>query len=113
VPAWGERRTAHRRVRRRPAFALYGPGNDPYNTGDMARRRVHLTFPGTLADEPIMWQLCRDFDVVFNIRQADMAESVGWMMLQLEGDDEALDRGVRWLEDKGIKVAPIEQDIVE
>jgi len=49
----------------------------------------------------------------FNIRQADMAESVGWMMLQLEGDDEALDRGVRWLEDKGIKVAPIEQDIVQ
>ncbi len=79
----------------------------------MAKRRVHLTFPGTLADEPIMWQLCRDFGLVFNIRQADMAESVGWMMLQLEGDDETMERGIRWLEDKGIKVSPIEQDVVE
>ncbi len=95
------------------ALALYGRGDAPYNGIDMAKRRVHLTFPGTLADEPIMWQLCRDFGLVFNIRQADMAESVGWMMLQLEGDDEALARGIHWLEDKGIKVSPIEQDIVQ
>ncbi|MGH2628829.1 MAG: NIL domain-containing protein [Anaerolineales bacterium] len=79
----------------------------------MAKRRVHLTFPGTLADEPIMWQLCRDFGLVFNIRQADMMESVGWMMLQLEGSEDAIDQGIRWLEDKGIKVAPIEQDVFQ
>ncbi len=108
---------SERRAVRRPddgaRLALYGWGPGPYTTAHMARRRVHLTFPGTLADEPIMWQLCQDFNLVFNIRQADMAESVGWMMLQLEGDDEDLERGVRWLEDKGIKVAPIEQDVVQ
>jgi len=79
----------------------------------MAKRRIHLTFPGTLADEPIMWHLCRNFGLVFNIRQADMMESVGWMMLQLEGDEDAIHRGIRWLEDKGIKVAPIEQDVFQ
>jgi hypothetical protein len=46
----------------------------------MAKRRVHLTFPGKLADEPLLWQLSQTFDLIFNIRQADYTEGLGWMM---------------------------------
>jgi hypothetical protein len=33
-------------------------------------------------------------------------------MLELEGDEEKLAEGLRWLEDRGVLVAPIEQDVV-
>ena len=79
----------------------------------MAKRRVHLTFTWKLVDEPILWQLSQTFDLIFNIRQADFTEGIGWIMAELEGEPAALDRGIRWLEEKGVHVDPIEQDVIQ
>lgn len=79
----------------------------------MARRRVHLTFPGRLKDEPLLWRMSQQFDLIFSIRQADYTEGLGWLMAELEGEEESLERSVRWLEDQGVHVAPIEQDVVQ
>ena len=78
----------------------------------MAKRRVHLTFPGKLADEPLLWQLSQNFEIIFNIRQADYTEGLGWMMTELEGSAANLEAALRWLEGQGVLVAPIEQDVV-
>jgi ABC-type methionine transport system ATPase subunit len=78
----------------------------------MGRRRVHLTFQGQLADQPVIWTLADEFDLVFNVRQADLSEGVGWMMLELDGDDQRIADALAWLEGQGVIVAPIEQDIV-
>jgi len=78
----------------------------------VAKRRVHLTFPGRLKDEPLLWQMCQRHDVVFNIRQADYTEGLGWLMAELEGDEERLEKGIQWLEEQGVHVDPIEQDVV-
>ena len=78
----------------------------------MEKRRVHLTFTGKLVEEPILWQLSQTFDLIFNIRQADFSEGIGWIMAELEGDPQRLENGIKWLEDRGVQVAPIEQDVV-
>jgi len=78
----------------------------------MGKRRVHLTFEGHLADEPVIWTMSQEFDLVFNIRQADLEEGVGWIMLELEGDDQKLADALQRLEERGVVVAPIEQDVV-
>jgi len=78
----------------------------------MQKRRVHLRFTGKLVEEPILWQLSQTFDLIFNIRQADFTEGIGWIMAELEGDAQRLENGIKWLEDRGVQVAPIEQDVV-
>ena len=78
----------------------------------MAKRRVHLTFQGQLADEPAIWTMSQQFDLIFNIRQANLEDGFGWIMLELEGEDRKLADALRWLEDRGVIVAPIEQDVV-
>ncbi len=78
----------------------------------MVKRRMHLTFQGQLADEPAIWTMSQEFDLVFNIRQADLEEGTGWIMLELEGDEQKLMGALRWLEERGVIVAPIEQDVV-
>ncbi len=78
----------------------------------MAKRRVHLTFQGQLADEPAIWTISQRFGLIFNIRQADLADGFGWIMLELTGDEEKLAEALRWLEERGVLVAPIEQDVV-
>jgi len=78
----------------------------------MSTRRVHLTFQGQLADEPAIWTMSQTFHLAFNIRQADLADGVGWVMLELDGAEQDLADALEWLEQRGVIVAPIEQDVV-
>lgn len=79
----------------------------------MAKRQVMFTFPRKLIKEPVIYQLSHKFDVVTNIRRADVSEDRGWVVLELEGDDKEIDAGISWVKDKGVRVDPIVGDIVE
>ena len=79
----------------------------------MARRRVKLVFGRDLVTEPVIYQLGRQFEIVTNIRRADVSKEQGWVLLEITGEPEELDRGVGYLESRGVKVEPAEGDIVE
>jgi ABC-type methionine transport system ATPase subunit len=78
----------------------------------MARMRVRLTFPAELVQKPIIYHLVKDFDIVTNIRRADVRADHGWCVLELEAPEERLAEGVAWLERQGVAVDPIERDVV-
>jgi ABC-type methionine transport system ATPase subunit len=79
----------------------------------MASKRIRLTFPETLIQEPIIYQMGHEFRVVTNIRMADVDERVGWVILELNGADEEIERAIDWAEAKGVRVDPITGDVVE
>jgi ABC-type methionine transport system ATPase subunit len=79
----------------------------------MALRRIRLTFPETLIQEPIIYQMGHEFRVVTNIRMADVDERVGWVILELNGADDEIQRAIDWAEAKGVRVDPITGDVVE
>ena len=70
----------------------------------MAVRRITLTFPQHLIQEPVIFQMAKKFDVMPNIRRARVTETVGEVALELEGNEEALTQAVKFLESKGVKV---------
>jgi len=78
----------------------------------MARLRVRLTFPAELVQKPLIYHLVKDFDIVTNIRRADVRADHGWCVLELEGLTERLEAGVAWLEQQGVTIDPIECDVV-
>ena len=78
----------------------------------MARMRVRLTFPADLVQEPILYRLVKDFDILINIRRADVKADHGWVMLEMEASEETLERGVAWLKQRGLQVDPIERDVI-
>ena len=78
----------------------------------MTRMRLRLTFPPHLIQEPIVYRLVKDFDIVINIRRADVKADYGWVMLELDADEATLERGVAWLKAKGVQVDPIERDVI-
>jgi ABC-type methionine transport system ATPase subunit len=79
----------------------------------MAKRQVMFTFPRKLIKEPIIYQLSHKFEVMTNIRRADVTEDRGWVVLELEGEDKEIDASVAWVKEKGVRVDPIVGDIVE
>ena len=79
----------------------------------MAKQRLKFTFPTELIKEPVIWKLGREFDLVTNIRRADVTEDRGWVVLELEGEMGEIERGIRWVQEQGVRVDPVSGDIVE
>jgi L-aspartate semialdehyde sulfurtransferase ferredoxin len=72
--------------------------------------RLHLTFPEHLISEPVIHRMGRDFELVTNIRRANIEDRGGWVILEVDGDDAAIARAVAWLAEQGLQVDRIESD---
>jgi ABC-type methionine transport system ATPase subunit len=79
----------------------------------MARRRLKLIFGPAMVKEPVIYQLGKQFEIVTNIRRADVTRAEGWVLLEITGDPDELDKGVAYLQSRGVKVEPAEGDLVE
>ncbi len=79
----------------------------------MVTRQVMFTFPQEMIREPIIYNLGHQFRVVTNIRRADISEDKGWVVLELEGEEEDIEQGIAWVMSKGVRVDPVVGDIVE
>ena len=79
----------------------------------MATRRVRFTFEGDAVKEPVIYLVGHEFDVVTNIRMADVEHDFGWVVLELDGDHDEINRALAWVEGKGVRVDPVAGDVVE
>ena len=79
----------------------------------MGKQRVKFTFPQELVTKSIIYQLGHKYQVVTNIRRADVRENMGWVVLELEGTDEEIEKGVNWVSSLGVRVDPVAGDVIE
>lgn len=77
------------------------------------KKRVKLTFPQNLIKEPVLFRMAKTYDVMPNIRRARVTETVGEMILELDGTEENLEKGLQSLRDQGVEVELIEGDFLE
>ena len=79
----------------------------------MISKRIVLHFPHRLVDQPIIYKLVKDFNLGFNILKASVTpQEEGLMVLELSGQDMDFNKGMKYLEDTGVKVQPLSEDIV-
>ena len=79
----------------------------------MATHRTKLTFPEQLITRPIIYEMGQRFGVVTNIRRADVGAEVGWVVLELEGSEEEIEKALAWARAEGARVDPVTGDVVE
>ena len=80
----------------------------------MVKRQLELIYPSNLIKEPVLYQMAKAIDVVFNIRRAKVNAKTGEIVLELEAaDDKILDQAVQFLTRKGVSVEPITGTTVE
>jgi ferredoxin len=78
----------------------------------MVSKRIVLTFPHKLLDQPIVYKLVKDFDLIFNILQAKITPNEeGLMILELKGKKENYAEGIKYLTGLGVKIQPLSQDV--
>jgi ABC-type methionine transport system ATPase subunit len=78
----------------------------------MAKRRIKFTFPPDLVKQPVIYNIGQEFEVVTNIRRAAVSRDRGWVILEITGSDEEIDRAIAWSKRQGVRVDPIEGDVV-
>ena len=71
-------------------------------------RKIRITFPEDLIREPVVHALSSRFDLVTNIRRADVRETTGWVVLEVTGPEDRLDAGLGYLEEIGARVDDLE-----
>jgi molybdopterin-synthase adenylyltransferase len=77
------------------------------------KEKFYLTYPSSLVKEPILYLLGKKFDIVTNIRGANISNDMGLLALEIEGPQGEIDRAITWLRDQGITVEPIEKNVIE
>lgn len=75
--------------------------------------RFWLMYPPKLIQQPLLWQLAQKFKVVTNVRQASITDQIGLVCLELDGKRLEIKNAVKWLEKQGVKVEPVEINVIE
>lgn len=70
----------------------------------MVERRVRLTYPQHLLDQPLIYGLIRQFDVLTNIAEASVTAEKGLLIVAVRGEPEKVQQGLAWLAEQGVQV---------
>jgi hypothetical protein len=78
----------------------------------MAKWRLKFTFPPDLITQPVIFNMGKEFQVVTNIRRANVTRDRGWVILEISGADDEIERAVDWAKGQGVRVDSVEGDVV-
>ena len=76
-------------------------------------RRIKLTFPTNLVTKPLIYEVGHRYRVVTNIRRAQVRPDVGWVILEMDGEDEEIESALEWMSSEGVRIDPVTGDIIE
>ena len=79
----------------------------------MGKQRVKFTFEETLVKEPVIYELGRKFKIVTYIRRAEVGETLGWVVLELDGEESEIQSGLEWVSSTGVRVDPLGGDVID
>jgi len=76
-------------------------------------KRIVLHFPQRITDRPIVCRLIKDYNLEFNILKASVSpDKEGLMVLELSGEQEDYDKGVKYLTTSGVRIQSLSQDVI-
>ncbi len=82
-------------------------------SGGSAFARFWLVYPPDLIQHPILWEVGMKFDVRVDIRQACSTTDIAVVCLQLIGNPQVTQTVIKWLENRGVRVLPVELEVFE
>jgi ABC-type methionine transport system ATPase subunit len=73
----------------------------------MSKRQLKLSFSSELVTKPMIYDLNRDYGVTANIQRAGFTDNRGWVLLELDGSDDDIEKGLEWMTSSGVVVEPV------
>ena len=73
----------------------------------MASERVKFTFPPDLVNTPVIYNMGKQFGVATNIRRANLSHDRGWVILEVVGNADDVEKSLSWAREQGVRVEPV------
>jgi ABC-type methionine transport system ATPase subunit len=67
-------------------------------------QRVRFTYPDALRDQPLIYRLIREYNVLTNILEARVTADESWLVLAVRGEVEWVQKGLAWIAEQGVQV---------
>lgn len=78
----------------------------------MSKKRIVLTFPSRLVDQPITYHLIKDHNLMVNILRANITpKEEGRLVIEISGNKKDLESGMSYLNQIGVYVQPLAQEV--
>jgi ABC-type methionine transport system ATPase subunit len=75
----------------------------------MAKVDVTLIADKDAVNKPWLWKLSRDFSIQVQIKKANIDTDYGWMLIEMDGPVEEIQRATAWLMTTGMHVEAAER----
>lgn len=80
----------------------------------MLKKGLFLKFSPEIVENPIVYRLVKDFNLIFNILKATITPGrEGIMVMELIGDKESIDKGLQFLKEMGVEVQSLGQQVMK
>ena len=79
----------------------------------MSKVRLKLFFSGPSIKRPLVYELGHKFDLITNIRRAEITDTGGWVVLELDAEKNEIKKSIEWAENEGVMVTLIDGDFIE
>lgn len=78
----------------------------------MKTKKFLLNFNPRIAEKPIVYHLVKDYDLIINIFRAKItADEEGFMVLEVSGTDEQIEKGLAFIRSDGVTVNEAEKGL--
>ncbi len=78
----------------------------------MPKFRYMFTFGEDTIKEPVIYLVGKHFEVVTNIRRAEIEQDHAWAVLEIEGADDEIERALTYARSLGVQVNLMEGDVI-
>ncbi|WP_054695940.1 NIL domain-containing protein [Syntrophomonas palmitatica] len=77
------------------------------------KNRVVCYFSASQSEQPIVYQLIKNYDLVVNILKANInPQKEGYLVVELEGSKKNYEDGIGYLKNLGIELEPLSETVV-
>ena len=75
----------------------------------MTTRKFLLNFSPSIVNQPIIFRLVKDFELMLNILRAGIDERGGYTVMEIDGKPSQIKKGVGYLESSGVEVKELNE----
>lgn len=78
----------------------------------MSTKKILLNFSKQISEKPVVYHLVKDYDLIINIFRARITtEEEGYMVLEIEGEEERINGGIEFIRSYGVEVSEAEKGL--
>jgi ABC-type methionine transport system ATPase subunit len=70
----------------------------------VSEQLCRLVYPPDLVDHPVLYNMSKNFGVQVDIRRATLTADRGWVIIQIKGSQDDLEKALAWVKEQGVRV---------